>query len=66
VVGRTLDALKIRQVTGATILAILRDGSPLVSPPGDLALARGDQLLALGTAEQLGKLDRLIAAGQAI
>ncbi|HXJ79567.1 MAG TPA: potassium channel protein [Candidatus Methylomirabilis sp.] len=65
VVGRTLDALKIRQVTGANILAILRDGSPLVSPPGDFALARGDQLLALGTEEQLGKLDRLIAAREA-
>ena len=66
VVGRTLDALKIRQVTGATILAILRDGSPLVSPPGDFALSRGDQLLALGTGEQLARLDRLIAAGETI
>jgi voltage-gated potassium channel len=62
VVGRTLDALNIRRVTGATILAILREGSPLVSPPGDFALARGDQLLALGTGEQLSRLDRLIAA----
>jgi voltage-gated potassium channel len=65
VVGRTLDALRIRQVTGATVLAILRDGNPLVSPPGDLALSGGDQLLALGTAEQLTRLDRLIAVGAA-
>jgi CPA2 family monovalent cation:H+ antiporter-2 len=60
VVGRTLDALNIRRVTGVTILAILREGNPLVSPPGDFALSRGDQLLALGTGEQLAKLDRLI------
>src|SRR5262249_62049072 len=33
--GRTLDALHIRRVTGVTILAILREGNPLVSPPGD-------------------------------
>jgi hypothetical protein len=36
-----------------------------VSPPGDLALSGGDQLLALGTAEQLTRLDRLIAVGAA-
>ena len=65
VVGRTLDALNVRRVTGATILAILRDGSPLVGPLGDFALSPGDQLLALGTGEQLARLDRLIAAGTA-
>jgi hypothetical protein len=35
------------------VLAILRDGQPLVSPPGDLALAAGDQLR---------RLEKLIAA----
>jgi len=64
-VGRTLDALNIRRVTGANILAILREGTPLVSPPGDFVLSKGDQLLALGTREQLAKLERLIAAGSA-
>jgi voltage-gated potassium channel len=62
-VDQTLEALQIRRVTGATILAILRDGSPIVSPPGDFRLLAGDQLLALGTGEQLRSLERLIAAG---
>ena len=62
-VGRTLDTLNIRRTTGATILAILRDGNPLVSPPGDFALSGGDQLLALGTGEQLARLERLISVG---
>ena len=61
--GKTLDGLDIRRATGATVLAILRDGNPLVSPPGDLALAAGDHLLALGTGEQLRRLERLIAGG---
>jgi voltage-gated potassium channel len=61
--GRTLEAMDIRQATGATVLAVLRDGSPLVNPAGDLELRSGDQLLALGTAEQLERLERLIAAG---
>jgi len=64
-VGQSLDRLNIRRTTGATVLAILRDGNPLVSPPGDLALAAGDHLLALGTGEQLRSLERLIAPGRA-
>ncbi|HET7876282.1 MAG TPA: potassium channel protein [Methylomirabilota bacterium] len=63
-VGRTLEALDIRRTTGATVLAILRDGSPLVSPPGSFALAAGDQVMALGTGEQLERLERLITTGR--
>jgi voltage-gated potassium channel len=62
-IGQTLDRLSIRRVTGATVLAILREARPIVSPPGDFALATGDQLLALGTREQLVRLERLIATG---
>ena len=63
--GQTLDTLNIRRVTGATVLAILREGNPLANPPGDLVLSKGDQLLALGTGEQLARLERLIATGRA-
>ncbi|HEV8440109.1 MAG TPA: potassium channel protein [Methylomirabilota bacterium] len=63
-VGRSLDALNIRRVTGATVLVVLRDGNPLVSPPGDFVLSKGDQLLALGTGDQLARLDRLITSGR--
>jgi voltage-gated potassium channel len=61
--GQTLDTLNIRRATGVTVLAILRDGNPLVSPPGDLALAAGDHLLALGTGDQLRRLETLITSG---
>jgi K+/H+ antiporter YhaU regulatory subunit KhtT len=64
-VGQTLDTLNIRRTTGATVLAILRDGNPMVSPPGDLALAVGDHLLALGTSDQLRRLEKLISSGVA-
>ncbi len=45
--GRSLEALAVRQATGATVLAIMRDGNPVVNPPGDMTLARGRQ--AAGT-----------------
>jgi len=64
-VGRTLDTLDIRRATGATVLAILRDGNPVASPPGDFALAGGDHLLALGTGDQLRRLEKMITAGGA-
>jgi K+/H+ antiporter YhaU regulatory subunit KhtT len=63
IIGKSFDDLDIRQATGAIVLAVLRDGSPLVNPPGHFTLQPGDQLLALGTREQLAGLERLIAAG---
>ena len=60
-VGRTLEALALRQATGATVLAIMRDGNPLVNPPGDMALAAGDRLLALGTRAQLERVEHVLA-----
>jgi voltage-gated potassium channel len=60
-VGRTIEALALRQATGATVLAIMRDGNPVVNPPGDMALAAGDRLLALGTRAQLERVEHLLA-----
>jgi voltage-gated potassium channel len=60
--GQTLEALDIRRATGATVLAVLRDGSP-VGLSGQLALQAADHLLALGTGEQLQRLERLLATG---
>jgi voltage-gated potassium channel len=63
VVGKVVDDLDIRRTTGATVLAILREGTPLVNPPGTFGLQTGDQLLALGTRAQLTLLERLLTAG---
>ena len=63
VVARTLEALALRQATGATVLAIMRDGNPVVNPPGDMALAAGDRLLAMGTRDQLERVERVLAGG---
>jgi voltage-gated potassium channel len=60
-VGYTLEDLALRQATGATVLAIMRDGNPVVNPPGDMSLARGDRLLVLGTRVQLERVERVLA-----
>ncbi len=53
----------MRQATGASILAVLREGMPIPNPPPDLTLMAGDRLLALGTGDQLERLEKLIASG---
>jgi voltage-gated potassium channel len=60
--GRTLGSLDIRRATGATVLAVMREGTPIANPGPEFVLAQGDQVLALGTAEQLAQLERLLRA----
>jgi voltage-gated potassium channel len=64
-VGHTLGSLDVRRMTGATVLAVMRDGQPIVNPGGELILSAGDQVLALGTTAQLNDLERLLRPEQA-
>ncbi|HEX5752712.1 MAG TPA: potassium channel protein [Archangium sp.] len=59
-VGRPLAELS--QETGATLLAVLRDNTAIAAPKPDLVLATGDRLLALGTDEQLERLEKMLLA----
>ncbi len=55
--GRTLAACEIDESTGATVLAVRRDGSFVTDPPDDFVLAADDVLIALGTRGQLADLN---------
>ena len=55
--GRSLAACTISETTGATILAVRRDGSFVTEPPDDFELAADDVLIALGTKGQLSDLN---------
>jgi voltage-gated potassium channel len=63
-VGATLDGLDVRRSTGTTVLVVLHDDGSLASPTGDAVLRPGDRLLALGTAEQLRRLEALVSAAR--
>jgi voltage-gated potassium channel len=56
--GKTISEAKVRQTTGANVLAVRRsDGGTMVTnPPGDMRFEPGDVLIALGTKEQLKEL----------
>lgn len=57
----TIGAARIRDRTGATILAVRkRDGKMVVSPSPQTTLCAGDIAVALGTREQLAKLREVV------
>jgi voltage-gated potassium channel len=61
VVGKTLAQLALRETTGANVLVVLRGNKVLPNPDPELALDAGDQLLALGTVEQLDRLELIVS-----
>lgn len=62
-IGKSLLELDVRRRCGVNILAILRLGDPVINPGGKFRLEVGDQLIALGTQEQLGKLEEMAHLG---
>lgn len=61
VAGKSLAELSLRENTGANILAILRGREVVPNPEAEELLGAGDQVLALGTAQQLESLETLLA-----
>lgn len=61
----TIGELRIKERTGATILAIFSgDGRFDTTPTAQDRIRAGDTLIVLGTREQVGRLDRLMRGDQ--
>ncbi|AKG24740.1 potassium channel family protein [Calothrix sp. 336/3] len=61
IVGQTLAQARLRAKTGALVLAIRRhDGTLIGGPNADTVFIAGDVLIAMGTAEQLSDLNKLL------
>jgi CPA2 family monovalent cation:H+ antiporter-2 len=60
-VGQTLATLNLRAVTGATVLAIVRDGAGVIAS-ADQPLRAGDLLALAGTREALSAAQQLLLA----
>lgn len=61
--GRTLGETRARTRTGASIVAVLRQGKVLASPGPDFVFAAGDRILVVGTAEGTAAVARIFASG---
>lgn len=58
-IGQALKDANIKQTSGAMILAVNQNGKLISNPSPDLIFQDGDDLIALGTEQQLNKLVEL-------
>ena len=63
--GRTIGELEVRTKTGASIVAIVRDGQGLTNPGPDSRFESGDMVGVLGTPDQRATFLTLVAANLA-
>ena len=55
VVGRNLGELNLRGESGATVIAVVRNGETKISPGANYELKVGDTVVLLGSAKKLGR-----------
>lgn len=60
IAGTTIGAGEYRTRTGASVVAVIRDGEPIPAPDHDFVLQGGDLLVAVGSATALDKLRSLL------
>ena len=61
--GRTLGDTRARTRTGASIVAVVRDGQVMVSPRPDFGFVAGDIVLVIGTAEGTAAVAGILTGG---
>jgi len=59
--GRLIRELRLRTVTGASVVGIDRNGNGMVNPGPDEELQCGDQVLLLGNLQQIASAERLLS-----
>ncbi|BCB80484.1 cation:proton antiporter regulatory subunit [Phytohabitans flavus] len=62
-VGRRLGETKARTRTGASIVAVLRDGQVIASPGPEFAFQAGDVIVIVGTHQGIDGVGRILADG---
>jgi len=64
--GRSIRDLQLRKMTGATVIAVVRDGQPSTNPSPDFVMQPGDILVLVGSHGQLDQaLHRLGVTAEA-
>jgi CPA2 family monovalent cation:H+ antiporter-2 len=60
VVGKSLERLDLRKMTGATIIAAIREGGTQINPGPDFQFASDDIIVLLGSQEEIDKATEYI------
>ena len=59
--GMTLAASELRRVTGASVVAIVKDGDVTANPAPATVIDEGDLLGVIGTGDEFGAVEKLLA-----
>ncbi len=62
-VGKSLRQLQLRNLTGASIISIMRGNEIITNPPADIELHAGDVLVIIGRKEELQKAQNYLTKG---
>ena len=62
--GKMIAELKLRTQTGASVVGIERHGTSIVNPGPDEELASGDQILLIGSEDQLNAAKELLCGSK--
>lgn len=60
IVKKSIEELNVRKETGASIIAVVRDGDAITNPPGELKLQKGDVIILIGSHVQLFRVRKLL------
>lgn len=60
VTGRTIEDLRIREKTGATVIAVCRHDRNIINPPPSFAFEEGDAVLVIGESAQIKRFEHVI------
>jgi TrkA domain protein len=63
-VGQTIEGAAIRQQTGASVMAVLRDGKAIPNPQPSEHIAPGDTLMVIGNREQVSRFAGMCRGGR--
>jgi len=61
-IGKDLRELDLRRRSGATVLAVVRDETPFVTPPADFRLEPGDELVLIGAHAEIERAFAVLEA----
>jgi TrkA domain protein len=64
-IGQTLAALDLNNRTGATMIAVVRNGIPPFVPGSDFRFVAGDIVVLCGSPDAVERAVKLISAGDA-
>jgi len=55
-INKSLKELDIRRKSGASVLAVIRNNSPILNPSGNFIFVPGDEVMIIGSQDQIQKL----------